>query len=238
MRNETGLIPYRRGSAFTSSANNRLTGLNNNAKKVSWFKKIVLAVTVLLLGFVLAYFIFWNDPSEPTYDKALKDNVTAFENKKTEEKKKPQHRRKIVAQEGRFIAYDDDGDGKSDTVADTRTGLMWAARDNGSDINWTDAKTYCENFRGGGYTDWRMPTLDELESLYDKQASGYSPECNNDWKVYLSPLIRLTCAWVWAKETKDDGSLAADFYFGGGYRGWTRPRNGNYRRALPVRVGN
>jgi|GEM_PF-6717971 len=40
--------------------------------------------------------------------------------------------------EGRFIAYD------NGTVLDTRTNLMWAAKDNGSSINWADARSYCE----------------------------------------------------------------------------------------------
>jgi hypothetical protein len=28
-------------------------------------------------------------------------------------------------------------------------------------------KKYCRKYRGGGYKDWRMPALAELESLYD-----------------------------------------------------------------------
>jgi hypothetical protein len=52
---------------------------------------------------------------------------------------------KEIKRDGRFIAYDDG------TVLDTKTKLMWAARDNGSNINWANAKSYCENYRGGGY---------------------------------------------------------------------------------------
>src|ERR1035437_8847883 len=72
--------------------------------------------------------------------------------------------------DGRFIAYD------NGTVLDTRTNLMWAAKDNGSNINWQGAKGYCENYRGGGYTDWRMPTQDELAGLYDA-AKTYKSDC-------------------------------------------------------------
>ncbi len=43
---------------------------------------------------------------------------------------------------GRFISYD------NGTVLDTSTNLMWAAKDNGRDINWANAKSYCENYRG------------------------------------------------------------------------------------------
>jgi hypothetical protein len=57
-----------------------------------------------------------------------------------------------TARDGRFIAYN------NGTVLDMSTNLMWAARDNGGNINWANAKSYCENYRGGGYTDWRMPT--------------------------------------------------------------------------------
>lgn len=72
---------------------------------------------------------------------------------------------KETRRDSRFIAYDDG------TVLDTKTNLMWAAKDNGSNINWTNAKSYCENYRGGGYTDWRMPTQDELAVLYDYNKS-------------------------------------------------------------------
>ncbi|MCP4647762.1 MAG: DUF1566 domain-containing protein [bacterium] len=41
-------------------------------------------------------------------------------------------------QDGQFVAYD------NGTVMDTKTGLMWAAKDNGEDINWHGAKKYCE----------------------------------------------------------------------------------------------
>jgi hypothetical protein len=37
---------------------------------------------------------------------------------------------------------------------------------NNSRINWTDANRLCENSLLGGYTDWRLPTLDELASIY------------------------------------------------------------------------
>jgi hypothetical protein len=135
--------------------------------------------------------------------------------------------RKEIGKDGRFTAYDDG------TVLDTRSGLMWAAKDNGSDINWQGANSYCENYRGGGYTDWRMPTQDELMGLYDK-AKGYKYACGDD--AHLTELIRLTCHWTWASETRDSG--AACFRFGGGgYRCWGPPSGSGSSRVLPVRSG-
>jgi hypothetical protein len=37
--------------------------------------------------------------------------------------------------------------------------------DNGKRADWAGAKSYCENYRGGDYTDRRIPTLDELAVL-------------------------------------------------------------------------
>ena len=83
-----------------------------------------------------------------------------------------------IKRDGLFIAYDDG------TVLDTRTNLMWAAKDNDSNIDWSGAKSYCENYRGGGYTDWRMPTQDELSGLYDA-AKTYKSACGHDGRGHL-----------------------------------------------------
>ncbi|MDP4032386.1 MAG: DUF1566 domain-containing protein, partial [Pseudorhodobacter sp.] len=131
---------------------------------------------------------------------------------------------KEIGKDGRFTAYDDG------TVLDTRTGLMWAAKDNGSAINWQDAKRYCENYRGGGYTDWRMPAQDELAGIYDKSKT-YKSDCGDD--VHLTELIRLTCTAPWASETR--GSEAAFFYFDFGNRSWYSQSFVYYPRAFPVR---
>jgi hypothetical protein len=50
---------------------------------------------------------------------------------------------------------------------DPDTGLTWTKADNGSDINWNQAIAYCSNLRLGGYSDWRLPTIDELQGIYD-----------------------------------------------------------------------
>jgi|GEM_PF-1006447 len=128
------------------------------------------------------------------------------------------------ARDGRFIAY------SNGTVLDTKTNLMWAAKDNGSNISWTSAKNYCENYRGGGYTDWRMPTLNELASLYD-DAKTYKSGCGGN--VHLTELISLTCTWVLALETSN--SNAGNFSFNVGHEYWAGLLNEPFRRALPVR---
>jgi len=130
----------------------------------------------------------------------------------------------------RFIAY------KNGTVLDTKTNLMWAAKDNGSDIDWENAKAYCENYRGGGYPDWRMPTKDELAGLYNTFLPGYPQDCGSQYQdIQLTNLIHLSCCCPWASEKR--GSDAAYFQFYTGERSWGRQSGGRIYRALPVRSG-
>lgn len=107
------------------------------------------------------------------------------------------------------------------TVTDTRTGLMWAAGDNGADI-----KAYCENYTGGGYDDWRLPTQEELATLFDLEAyksSGYS----------IVASIQLTGCCPWASDRKDARVASFDFEYGN--PDWGHPMSTIYARALPVR---
>jgi len=56
---------------------------------------------------------------------------------------------------------------------DPSTGLMWAAKDNGNDVNWKNAAKYCRDLLLTGNSDWRLPTIEELESIYDGSASTH-----------------------------------------------------------------
>jgi len=43
--------------------------------------------------------------------------------------------------------------------------LMWQKNQKISTEVWVDAKKYCDNLNWGGYTDWRLPTIDELRFI-------------------------------------------------------------------------
>jgi hypothetical protein len=64
---------------------------------------------------------------------------------------------------------------------DPSTGLMWAWRDNGKDINWRDATKYCHDLRLVGYSDWRLPAISELEGIYDKGAESPGENPRSSW---------------------------------------------------------
>lgn len=124
------------------------------------------------------------------------------------------------------------------TVLDSQTGLIWAARDNGENINWMNAKKYCEDYRGGGYSDWRLPTIKELEGLYDESKGYYPMDDDTNYIVCLTELIKVTDYSVWTSDIKKDSSRAASFIFTSGRRFWASPDFGIVHRALPVRGGN
>lgn len=134
----------------------------------------------------------------------------------------------VLARDGRFVAYE------NGTVEDTDTGLMWAAKDNGGPITWEEAKSYCTNYSGGGYTDWRMPTRDELTGLYDPKATNTRPptgDCKGG--CHITNLIHLTCCPVW--EWNGITEVAAFFHFDLGPKGWRDQSLTEHPRALPVR---
>jgi hypothetical protein len=64
--------------------------------------------------------------------------------------------RGVVSQfkHGGFVVYEKDGHG-----------LVAAITDLGS-MNWDTAKTACEELILNGYSDWRLPTIEELNALY------------------------------------------------------------------------
>jgi hypothetical protein len=69
--------------------------------------------------------------------------------------------------------YTDNGDG---TVTDKSTGLMWQKNASHAEFDWEEALNFCSQQSTGGYLDWRMPTIKELQSLVDY--SRTSPAIN------------------------------------------------------------
>lgn len=65
---------------------------------------------------------------------------------------------------GPAFALQDNGDG---TVSDLNTGLMWQQDDDGVTRNWQDALAHAEDQTIAGYSDWRLPTNKELQSIVD-----------------------------------------------------------------------
>ncbi|MGI6393990.1 MAG: DUF1566 domain-containing protein [bacterium] len=57
-------------------------------------------------------------------------------------------------------------------VKDSETGLEWT-KEYATGKTWQQALDYCETLDYGGYTDWRLPNIEELKTLIDD--TKYSP---------------------------------------------------------------
>jgi hypothetical protein len=70
-----------------------------------------------------------------------------------------------IARDGSFIAYDDG------TVLDTKTNLMWWSKSIEEAKGLSGAHYKSNTFRGAGYSDWRVPSIDELKTIYNKSSN-------------------------------------------------------------------
>jgi hypothetical protein len=61
-------------------------------------------------------------------------------------------------------------------IYDTATTLMWQDDNDITNFtfNWIDAINYCESLEKRGFTDWRLPNINELESIVNDQTSNPS----------------------------------------------------------------
>lgn len=130
--------------------------------------------------------------------------------------------------------FRDNGDG---TVTDLERNLMWGQTDNFGNVDWKQAGqwirfTFPDTIQAR-YDDWRMPTLEELQSLYveDPEYDGYETACGQ--VVRITPAIRLTCGWVWTVDTQAITATVFNFHRGVHYT--ERMAHFRNRRALAVR---
>jgi len=75
-------------------------------------------------------------------------------------------------------------DDKNEVVLDASTNLMWQDTSDTIGVDdtktWSDAIGSCEALTLGGYSDWRLPNLNELNSVTDK--STYGPAMDDEFK--------------------------------------------------------
>lgn len=81
--------------------------------------------------------------------------------------------------QGLAMAYSDNGDG---TVSDLNTGLMWQQAHNSERLGYYDAVNKCSSLSLGGYSDWRLSSIDELYSIMDFSGrAGVQPYLNTQY---------------------------------------------------------
>ena len=91
--------------------------------------------------------------------------------------------------------------------------LMWQDDERVFIGDWKQAKERCEKLNFAGYSDWRLPRVDELISITDK--TKFSPAINSAFKYLKSD-------FYWSSTKFADGSSRAWFvHFKNGYADWS-----------------
>lgn len=127
-----------------------------------------------------------------------------------------------------FVVAEDGDAGKrfqvsgEGSVSDAESGLHWTTRDNQADIGWHKATTYCHELVLDKSSSWRLPTIEELEGIFDERG-------------YRGPLsVKISRASSWSS-TRDGSSAALYFDFNYGRQGSSALEMSSDLRALCVR---
>jgi hypothetical protein len=118
-------------------------------------------------------------------------------------------------------AYQASADGL--VVTDLNTGLMWQQSDDGVERTWADAGSYCDGLSLGGYSDWRLPSRQEIVSIVDY--GRYSPA--------IDPAFGCRISWYWSGSTHanyPDYAWCVPFNYGAVY--YSYKYNSEYVRCV------
>lgn len=66
----------------------------------------------------------------------------------------------------------------ADCVTDNLTGLMWMGTPNSTPDAWADALASANNLTLCGFSDWRLPNINELESLVNSEVANQATFLN------------------------------------------------------------
>ncbi|NIP99578.1 MAG: DUF1566 domain-containing protein [Nitrospinaceae bacterium] len=116
-------------------------------------------------------------------------------------------------------------DHRNGTVSDLQTGLMWKKDDSYLDldkwVSWAEGKTYVKELNNeefAGYTDWKMPTRKEAQTIHDP---GHPVTDKYGDTLFLVPCLPAGAGQTtWTKTLhKTDNSLAIRFnFYSGDYK--------------------
>lgn len=90
-----------------------------------------------------------------------------------------------------------------DTYTDPQTGLMWVTNGNiaGKKKTWEGAMNWVKDLKYGGYSDWRLPTIDELVSFAKRGENR-----PDDW-FNFNGFNSVTTDYYWSGSTRGKTSL-------------------------------
>ena len=85
---------------------------------------------------------------------------------------------------------------------DPQTGLVWTKFDNLENIGWAAADAYCRSLTIGEYSNWRLPSIDELKTLYSRSSKK---------KYKIKEPFKLSSCYLWSSTKSFNGHCAFQF---------------------------
>lgn len=94
---------------------------------------------------------------------------------------------------------------EADCVTDQLTGLMWVRAPDSITTTWSNALASANGLTLCGFSDWRLPNVNELESLVNSEVAnqaiflntqGFSGVAANDYWSSSSFALNGTAAWI------------------------------------------
>jgi len=94
---------------------------------------------------------------------------------------------------------------ESDCVTDNLTGLMWVKTPDSTPRTWQAALDHADALSLCGHTDWRLPNINELESLvhaeYTKETCSGSPCTTNAAWLNTQGFTNVQASFYWSSTT-------------------------------------
>jgi hypothetical protein len=87
--------------------------------------------------------------------------------------------------------------------------LAWTSHDNGSNLDWNEAKSYCAALEPGKSPGWRLPNIDELHAIVDAGATGTFVFNTVPYKYHIKGGLILTGFTYWSSTQIASGPASA-----------------------------
>ena len=107
-------------------------------------------------------------------------------------------------EKSRFLKRDDG------TIYDSVTSVTWMANDSfldlARDVSYSEAEDYVKETnekKVGGYSDWRIPTIQEASSIFDKEKLNKDSNGGDIFLVSVFPPGAANCTWTSSTRGKE-----------------------------------
>ena len=134
-------------------------------------------------------------------------------------------------EKSRFLKRDDG------TIYDSVTSVTWMANDSfldlERDVSYSEAEDYVKETnkkKAGGYSDWRIPTIQEASSIFDKEKLNKDSKGGDIFLDSVFPPGAANCTWT----SSTRGKEAQIMFYANGCPYWYEKNDKTISHAVRV----